>query len=336
MHEHTLIDLRHFVNLTPASLLKDLKDIMDQPITLENVDLMRRMEATNSNMVVDDEEVVRAEVADFRQSGGSAMVDVSPLGQRLDVSAVRRISEETGVHIVASTGIFYADQLPADVPRGDDLKRLMTKEIEQGIDHTSVKAGHIKVGLIDLTEKTVEDLRAIARVVSETGVPVSVHPGVGIGNDGRTIAKILSEEGMPLDRLTVCHSELFAGEVDFHRLILEPERWGLRLDYHRELLDQGVTVGFDSFGNTANGFQSVAWPPDWQRLAAVVALIKEGYAGQMVLGTDIGIKTQLKRYGGHGYCHLTKFVIPSLKEVGVSDHAIRQMTVENPARLLAF
>jgi phosphotriesterase-related protein len=102
------------------------------------------------------------------------------------------------------------------------------------------------------------------------------------------------------------------------------------------LLDQGVTLAFDEFGFSGTLYTGGEVPPDWKRLAAVVALIKEGYSSQIVLGTDIGVKTMARRYGGHGYAHLTNFVEPTLRELDVSDNDIRLMTVENPRKLLAF
>ena len=35
-------------------------------------------------------------------------------------------------------------------------------------------------------------------------------------------------------------------------------------------------------------------------------------------------------------CRLTSFVVPSLQSVGVSSQEIRQITVDNPARILAY
>jgi phosphotriesterase-related protein len=340
MHEHILCDETWANPSASQAVLKKLEHVMDEPITLENLHLIRTHEVTNVNFMLEDEEVMAAEVMEYKNAGVSAILEVSPIGIRLDVAGVQRISEKTGVHIITSTGIFMADslsELVPDVPRGDDLEDLMTKEIEEGIEDTGVKAGHIKYGLGDLTEKTVDDLRAIARVVNEkTGLSVSIHTGSGIGNDGRRIAKILSDQGMDLGRFIHCHSEKWVGDRDLQKLVLEPERWGLRLDYHRELLDQGVTLSFDTFGLTGMKDLGPVFPQDWKRLAAVVALIKEGYSSQIVLGTDTATKTQVRRYGGHGYAHLTKFVIPILRELGVSDYDIRQMTVENPRNLLAF
>jgi phosphotriesterase-related protein len=337
MHEHILSDERHLIRLAPKEIQKKLEHIIDDPITLDNLNLIKRFECSNVNMTLDDEEVMAAEVSDFKDSGGSALVDMSPLGIRIDAAGIQRISEKTGVHIITTTGAYLADDLSGDIPRGDDLKNLMMKEIEEGIDDTGVKAGHIKMAIDDLTETNVEDFRAVARIINETGLSVSVHTGSDVGSDGRRIAKIFSEEGMDLERFIHCHSGDFIGENrNFHKLVLEPERWGLRLDYARELLDQGVTLAFDEFGFQGIIYTGQEIPPDWKRMAAVVALIKEGYSSQIVLGTDVGVKTQVRRYGGYGYAHLTNFVEPTLREVDVSDNDIRLMTVENPRKLLAF
>ena len=57
------------------------------------------------------------------------------------------------------------------------------------------------------------------------------------------------------------------------------------------------------------------------------------YSGQIVLGNDVFSKVQTRRFGGTGYRHLVEWVVPTLRDLGVSDYDIRQMTVENPARL---
>jgi phosphotriesterase-related protein len=66
-----------------------------------------------------------------------------------------------------------------------------------------------------------------------------------------------------------------------------------------------------------------------------VHLVEAGYASQIVLGNDTFVKTMLRRYGGEGYAHLAHQIVPTLRSLGVSDYDLKQMTVENPARLLA-
>ena len=115
----------------------------------------------------------------------------------------------------------------------------------------------------------------------------------------------------------------------------------MNLDHARELLDQGVTLSMDTFGHYFD-IELIGYvrPTDWQRLAALLALIKDGYSNQLVLGTDTFLKILTRRFGGEGYSRLTKFVIPFLREYldvfdRVSDYDIRLMTIDNPIRLLA-
>jgi phosphotriesterase-related protein len=45
-------------------------------------------------------------------------------------------------------------------------------------------------------------------------------------------------------------------------------------------------------------------------------------------------KTQLRSFGGMGYDHLLRRIVPELQRRGVSAADVRTMLVENPARLL--
>ena len=58
-------------------------------------------------------------------------------------------------------------------------------------------------------------------------------------------------------------------------------------------------------------------------------------ADRVLLSTDTCRKTQLHHYGGRGFDFLPNVVLPGLRRLGVSEDQIEQMTVTNPARLLA-
>jgi len=55
----------------------------------------------------------------------------------------------------------------------------------------------------------------------------------------------------------------------------------------------------------------------------------------LLLSQDVCHNSQLKAYGGNGYIHLFEAFLPQLRAAGVPDAAIQQMTVINPARILA-
>jgi phosphotriesterase-related protein len=326
MHEHILIP-------------QELKGMSDDPVSLDNIGLLRRMfMLCKDNCRLDDEDVMAAEVADFKTSGGSAMVEMSALGLRLDLEGIKRISEKTGVHIIATTGLYIEESWPETYRNmtQEQLRAHMVKEIDRGIDDTGIRAGHIKTALMDLTEGSERLLRAAARASIETGLSVTVHPGFGIGNDGRRIIKMWGEEGMDLSRAILAHSEGFFVEHCMKTLILDPASWKLNLDYAKEVLDHGANISIDCFAHARDAeLRKATYETDWQRLAGLVALIKAGYSSQIVLGTDVCLKINARRYGGDGYCRLLRFVVPTLRELGASDYDIRQMTVVNPARLLA-
>ena len=346
MHEHIIHDVSAARRRYESTLTRDLPVAADDPVSLENIGLLKRnFTLTFDALRMDDEELMTAEVADFKDSGGHAMVEMSVPTARLNLPAIKQVSQKTGVHVIATTGLFggtrgeedaWPEQYRESTVEG--YAGYMLAEIEQGIEDTGIKAGHIKIGIGDLSKQQERLLRAAARVATETGLSVTVHPGIFsiIGADGRRIIKILAGEGMNLERLILAHTQQFFIEHDLKTLIRNPDSWHLRLDYAKELVDRGANISIDCFGSPDDS-ESIGWiqGTDWQRLAGLIALIEAGYSPQIVLGTDTWIKPGLRRCGGEGYCRLTKFVVPLLRDLGVSDYDIRQMTVENPARLLA-
>jgi phosphotriesterase-related protein len=96
-----------------------------------------------------------------------------------------------------------------------------------------------------------------------------------------------------------------------------------------EIARQGVYLSVDNIGYTGGGY-----PPDEVRAHNVCLLAAEGHLGQVVLGGDVCLKTHLRAYGGKGYAHVIERFVPLLREQGLAEEAIRQMTIINPARML--
>jgi phosphotriesterase-related protein len=72
-------------------------------------------------------------------------------------------------------------------------------------------------------------------------------------------------------------------------------------------------------------------------MEAVASLVHEGFSEQLVLGCDVWAKYMLRSFGGLGYEHLLRRIMPSLQQsYGVADHDIETMLVHNPRRLLAI
>jgi phosphotriesterase-related protein len=301
--------------------------------------IRRQVEVNRANLLVDDPDMVADELAEFREAGGQAIVDMSTPGLRVDASALPSISERSGVKIVTGTGMYIDRSRPnwfADASI-DELADWMVGELEEGIDDTGVRAGQIgEIGIEKLDDGDQKLLRAAVRAADRTGVSISIHPGFEDGCDGRAIADVMDDEGVRPERVVIGHGDAFLVETKVARLVDDPDSWGLRLDYHRELLGRGYNLSIDCFGHDWRR-EDEDWmiENDWQRLAGLVALIREDFADQLVIGCDVFMRTLHRRAGGFGFRYLLDWVLPQLRARGVDDETIHKLTVANPARLLS-
>ncbi|MDL2218157.1 phosphotriesterase [Christensenellaceae bacterium OttesenSCG-928-M15] len=310
----------------------------DAKVTLSNTGILRR-----NNMLcddaqnLDDEEAMCGEVQDFKESGGNTILELSVPGLRGDTEGVRRISKKTGVNVVMATGFYLESSWPEELKayHTDDYYAYMMNEYENGIDGTDIKPGLLKIGMGGLTKNEEMALRAACRVHHKTGLSMTIHPPSGHGGDARALIKILKEEGMDLSRTVIAHlgGSLFSSDMKYN--ILHPEDWKLKLDYAKTLMDAGLNISIEFLNQSDMEMEADVNPTDWMKMAGLVALIEQGYANQIVLGTDLCAKPMARRFGGEGYCRLTSFVLPALKNVaGVSSYAIRTIMEENPKRIL--
>jgi phosphotriesterase-related protein len=301
--------------------------------------IRRQVETNRANLLVDDPEMVADELAEFREAGGLAIVDMSTPGLRVDVSALPSISERSGVRIVTGTGMYIDRSRPDWFANAsiDELADWMVGEVEEGIDGSGVRAGQIgEIGIEKLDDGDRKLLRAAVRAADRTGVSISIHPGFEDGCDGRAIADVMEGEGVRPERVVIGHGDAFLVETKVARLVDDPDSWGLRLDYHRELLSRGYNLSIDCFGHDWRR-EDEDWmvENDWQRLAGLVALIREGYADQLVIGCDVFMRTLHRRGGGLGYRYLLDWVLPQLRARGFGDETIDKLTFTNPARILS-
>ena len=77
-------------------------------------------------------------------------------------------------------------------------------------------------------------------------------------------------------------------------------------------------------------------PTDYMRLAFMRALVDRGHLGQIVVSQDICTKTRLVTYGGHGYGHVFRNVVPLMRRKGFTEKESEAILIGNPRRLLTF
>jgi predicted metal-dependent phosphotriesterase family hydrolase len=267
-----------------------------------------------------------AELAHVRRAGGRTVVDVTPEGLRRDPVMLKAISEGSGVQVVSGIAFYTEDTYPTWV-RGaseSEIADYFVREIEEGRD--GVRAGLIgelashneerpKPAAYRLTEGEAHVFRAAALAQRRTGAAITTHASLGRG--GHAQLAVLEQGGADLSRVAIGHCD-----AHWHA---NPD---LDLAYYLPILEQGAFCSFDLIG-----WSELA--PDEVRAERIAALVRLGYAHQIVLGSDTCRRSQLRANGGRGLDFLWSSFLPRLHALGVTESDIDGMLVEAPRRLLA-
>lgn len=267
-------------------------------------------------------QMVAEEVREFVNAGGGCIVDMTNVGLNPSPTDLRRLSEQLGVHIVAGSGFYVHASHPAWVEDAstDEIEAFLVREIEEGLGGSGIRPGIIgEVGTSETLYPCEERiLEAAGRVARRTGTPVNVHAHPPELPVLMAILDRLEAGGHDLRRTSVSHLDEI---VD--------------IDYHVKALDRGIITGFDSFGQ--DGYFTPTWKSrsDLTKMKTMVRLIELGYVDQLVMSQDMGKKHYLLRFGGMGYDHVLRRIVPRLKEsFGLTDELIHKLIVTNPRRLL--
>lgn len=320
-HEHVFFDLS--ARFTPPR--GERCSAGYEPVALGNVGRIRFAQRSNlDNLVLDDIKTAVVEFAAFSAAGGGTIVDLSPASNGRDVAALVKVSSATGVHAVAGTGYYVDEFLTDDVcaDRVDELVEVMVGELDHGIGQTGVRAGIIgEVGCSwPLTDRERASLTAAAVAQQQTGAAISVHPGRSADAPAE-IVEVLRAAGADLDRVVIGHLDRTFADVG-----------GILT-----LAQAGTYLEFDLFGQESSHIRygDVELPTDAARLRMIATVVEHGFADRVLMSHDIALKHHLESYGGHGYAHLQRLVVPRMSELGFSEAVIDQITRTNPARLLA-
>jgi phosphotriesterase-related protein len=320
MHEHVLCDIR------PPGTRSE--NDLGPEITLENVwqiNYGRGLRRAGRKYLLDLEDIATREVSAMKHEGGDAIVELTCGGLSPDPRGLQRIAAGTGVHLVMGCGYYVNDyqDLRNHGRTVEDFAQEMIGQILVGAWGTDVRAGMIgEIGCTAPwtdTEKRV--MRAAFIAASETGAAINVHPGRH-PDQPQEVADFARALSHPTERMVISHID---------RTIFDETRL-LRL------ADTGVTIEFDLFGQEASyyGLSDIDMPNDATRLRLIRTLIEHGHLDRVVISHDICYRTRLTSFGGHGYGHIFRNVVPMMQGRGYSEDEIDAILVRNPRRLLTF
>jgi phosphotriesterase-related protein len=261
-------------------------------------------------------------LGDAEKEGVRTVVDVTTMDLGRDMDLIQRVAERTDVNIIVATGIWI--DVPRAVDRGVSVDRLaeaFIRDIEIGLDGTTIKPGIIKVATDEKGVTPINEtiLRAAARASKHTNVPITTHTSapdkVGIEQ-----IRVFEEEG-----------------VDFKHVYIGHSNDTNDLEYLSYIGNKGCTIGMDRYpGGRLGGLQ---WR---ERTQTVKSLIDMGLVDRVTLAHDYPMTTMLEDereverqadgYNPDGIAFISRFVLPLLKEWGITEEQIHTMMVDVPKR----
>jgi len=261
-----------------------------------------------------------------KEKGVQSIVDPTAMFGGRDVNFMKRVADQTGVRIIACTGIYSYDYLPHYFENRDIdvMADHFVEDIEIGIQGTDIRAAFLKCAAdaAGVTEHVEKIHRAVARASLQTGAPIMAHSMPAVATGPRQV-EIFAEEGVDLSRVQIAH----CGDTD-------------DVEYIQGLIDRGVYVGLDRYG------LEMYLPID-KRNATAAELLRRGHADRLMISQDFCASIDwfppeaaemFEASGAIRNWSMTLVfdeVVPTLREMGALDDAsYSTIFKDNPRRWL--
>lgn len=276
------------------------------------LDAMDHYASYGYQLVIDDEDVMAGEIAEFTRRGGRTICDVTLDEIGRNPERLVRFARRTGINILMGCGWYRDFGYPPIVEEktSRELADVLVKEIEIGVGETGIRAGFIgEIGTGRHHVKPAEErvFRAAALAQARTDVAITTHT-TRWGTLAMEQIAMLEEFGADLSRVIIGH---LGDRVGVHHLL--------------PIAAKGVYLEIDNIGY-------LDYQPEYVRADNAAALVKEGFVDRVLLSEDICMLNHLKYTGGKGYGYLLEVFVPMLRERGVTEEQIHQIMVVNPAR----
>ena len=326
-HEHLFMDGSSCFELDDSD---DAEEFANLPFTPDLYDRMLTSSCSNhDNLNLNDSEIVVSEVKDSLDLGVRTIVDVTSEGIGRDPQGLRILSERTGIPIVMGCG-WYCEYscdpwvLTATI---DQLMQIMISDLTEGID--GIRSGIIgEIGINgqergtlnyvgEMTTMEERCLRAACRASIATKAPLSIHQP-NRASAVPAILSILESEKVPPEKVILCHMSSI---------------WDFSM--HLYALERGYRIGYDNFGMMMRN-NRMRLLEDSQRIEWLMEVFRSGYKEQVLVSHDIWCKAQWKHFGGGGYGHFLRTIVPLLHERGLQETDIDTLLIRNSANLMAF
>nr|XP_012217668.1 PREDICTED: LOW QUALITY PROTEIN: phosphotriesterase-related protein-like [Linepithema humile] len=287
----------------------------------------------NLKLIYENEEIIPNEILEFTLPDGQTIVENSNYGLRcFNIwDQYVNVSIEEEINIILGTGYYVAQTQVASTLNmsKESMYNVMCTELKNGI----VNRGHyqikIKAGFIGEVGSSWPIHAFEKRSISTTGevqeklhCPVSFSPGSN-ASAPMEIMRIYQEAGENARKAIMCH-------VD--RTLTNEEQLMEFAD------DNKCYIQFSMFGTECSFYQhdpTVDVLSDAERVEFIAKFKKESKLDQVLMSHDIHTNNRQVSYGGHGYGHISEFILPYMEVNGFTAQDITQLMEENPKNWLS-
>jgi phosphotriesterase-related protein len=269
----------------------------------------------------DDVDLMVEETRAAGKDGVGCIVDGGHPDMDRDLEALKRIANESGVHIVASGGFYMQRNYPPDIA-GKNASQIADDLVRDARAQRLGAFGEIGQQGGVLTDDERKVFTAVAMAHARTGLPIFTHNAYTGTRPTQTPVPM----DAALKQLDVLEA---AGANPRHVAIghvccLDD----VKAEIPKQLAKRGVFVGFDRV--------TLPIVPDAQKVTTILAFLEAGHTDHLLLSSDFATGRALKKNGGAGLAQTVTVFGPMLLKAGVSEATLRQILVDNSRRFLAF
>jgi phosphotriesterase-related protein len=260
-------------------------------------------------------ELLCRDLEDAYRYGVRNIVDMTNQSMGRAPAYVRRLTEETGINIILSTGHYLEDFIdPAVLHQTPEaIAEEPIRDLTEEIDGSGMKAGiigEIAWSYPGPREKELKSWEGMCLAARRTGATVSTHPSHGELQLPQ--AEYLLSHGVAPEKIVIGHIEFYMSDASL-----------------KKLLNMGIYIGLDMIGKKAG------WGDEY-RADTLRKVKKWGRLDRVLLSMDLCRREDLRSAGGYGYAYLFETFIPMLEKRGITGDDIELMLKKNPEKALAY
>lgn len=257
---------------------------------------------------------------EVKKYGLKTFIDCTPSFLGRDPVLLKELSQKTGLNIITNTG-YYGAVKNRYIPGSfftEDASQIAQKwinEFKNGIDGTGIKPGFIKIA-VDPDDSLSYDHRKIISAAAlahlKTGLTIVSHSGP----DKPALEQISVLKKMGVDPSAFIWIHAQKGSIG-----------GIV-----KAASEGAWISFDNIRERANIQSGSPNSIDWY-VERIMEIKKNGLWNKLLLSHDSGWYDPAKPEGGsfNGYTDIFKFLLPALKNRGITQSEIDQLLIKNPA-----